>query len=36
MALRVQGKGKGRFKVSRDFDEPLPDQVLEDFERGGR
>lgn len=31
-ALRVPGKGKGRFKVKRGFDEPLPEDVLELFE----
>lgn len=31
-ALRTPGKGKGRFKMRRGFDSPLPDDVLEDFE----
>ena len=31
-ALRVPGKGKGRFRVGRDFDRPLPAKVLADFE----
>ena len=31
-ALRVPGKGRGRFKASRDFDAPLPDDVLALFE----
>lgn len=33
--LRVPGKGKGRFKVLRGFDAPLPDDVVSLFE-GGR
>lgn len=33
--LRVPGKGKGRWRVGRDFDAPLPDDVVTDFE-GGR
>jgi prevent-host-death family protein len=31
-ALRVPGKGKGRFRITRDFDEPLPAEVLAAFE----
>ena len=31
--LRRPGKGKGRWKVGRDFDEALPEDVLEAFER---
>jgi prevent-host-death family protein len=31
-ALRVPGKGKGRFKVKKGFDDPLPDDLLELFE----
>jgi len=31
-ALRTPGKGKGRFKMRRDFDAPLPDDVLDAFE----
>ncbi|MSP59984.1 MAG: type II toxin-antitoxin system prevent-host-death family antitoxin [Myxococcales bacterium] len=31
-ALRVPGKGKGRFKAARDFDDPLPPEVLALFE----
>jgi prevent-host-death family protein len=31
-ALRVPGKGKGRFKVKKGFDEALPEDVLQDFE----
>lgn len=30
--LRVPGKGKGRFKMKRGFDDPLPDEVLNSFE----
>ncbi|MGH7526290.1 MAG: type II toxin-antitoxin system Phd/YefM family antitoxin [Gemmatimonadales bacterium] len=33
-ALRVPGKGKGRWRVSRDFDAPLPEKVLREFESG--
>lgn len=29
---RVPGKGKGRFRLRRGFDDPLPDEVLESFE----
>ncbi len=31
-ANRVAGQGKGRWRVSRDFDSPLPDYVLDAFE----
>jgi prevent-host-death family protein len=31
-ALRVPGKGKGRFKMRRDFDAELPDDVLGSFD----
>lgn len=31
-ALRVPGKGKGRWRLRRDFDAPLPREVLEEFE----
>jgi prevent-host-death family protein len=34
-ALRVPGRGKGRWRVRKDFDAPLPDDVLRGFE-GGR
>jgi prevent-host-death family protein len=34
--LRVPGKGKGRFKVARGFDDPLPPEVIELFEGGRR
>jgi prevent-host-death family protein len=30
--LRVPGKGKGRFRVRKDFDAPLPDDVVDAFE----
>jgi prevent-host-death family protein len=30
--LRVPGKGKGRFRVKKGFDEPLPEDVLRLFE----
>lgn len=31
-ALRVPGRGKGQWRVAKDFDAPLPDEVLEAFE----
>jgi prevent-host-death family protein len=31
-ALRVPGKGKGRWRLRRDFDAPLPQEVLKEFE----
>ena len=34
--LRNPGKGKGRFKVARGFDDPLPDEVIALFEGGVR
>lgn len=34
--LRVPGKGKGRFVVTGDFDEPLPEDVIAAFEGGTR
>ena len=34
-ALRVPGKGKGKWRVGKGFDAPLPDSVIRDFE-GGR
>ncbi len=34
-ALRVPGKGKGRWRLGRDFDAPLPDDVIRQFEGGG-
>jgi prevent-host-death family protein len=30
--LRVPGKGKGRLRITRDFDAPLSDEVLSAFE----
>ena len=30
---RTPGSAKGTFVVPPDFDEPLPDEVLEDWER---
>jgi prevent-host-death family protein len=30
--LRVPGKGKGRWRVGREFDAPLPDEVVRGFE----
>ena len=35
-ALRVPGKGHGRFRVKPGFDDPLPDEVLEAFEEQAR
>ena len=32
--LRVPGKGKGRFRVRRGFDAPLPEDLLALFEGG--
>jgi prevent-host-death family protein len=32
--LRVPGKGKGRFRVKKGFDAPLPPDMLSLFERG--
>ena len=34
--LRVPGKGRGRFKVGRGFDDPLPPEVIELFEGSRR
>ncbi len=31
-ALRKPGQGKGQWRVSRDFDSPLPDDILDAFE----
>lgn len=31
-ALRVPGRGKGAWRVTADFDAPLPDDVLDAFE----
>jgi prevent-host-death family protein len=32
--LRVPGRGKGRWRVDKDFDAPLPAPVIRDFESG--
>lgn len=29
---RVPGKGKGRFRIKKGFDDPLPDEILALFE----
>ena len=29
---RVAGQGRGKWKIARDFDAPLPDSLLADFE----
>lgn len=31
--LRVPGKGRGKWRLKKGFDAPLPDDVLETFER---
>jgi prevent-host-death family protein len=31
-SLRVPGKGKGRFQITKGFEDPLPDEVIEGFE----
>jgi prevent-host-death family protein len=31
---RTPGRGKGRIQIASDFDAPLPDEVLRDFELG--
>jgi prevent-host-death family protein len=33
-ALRVPGKGKGRWRLRKDFDAQLPEGVIREFERG--
>jgi len=33
--LRVPGRGKGGWRLGKDFDAPLPDEVIRGFE-GGR
>jgi prevent-host-death family protein len=30
--LRVAGRGKGKWRVGRDFDAPLPDTLVREFE----
>lgn len=32
---RVSGRGKGRWRLRKDFDASLPDATLRDFEAGG-
>lgn len=32
LKLRKPGKGKGRFRMKKDFDAPLPDDILKLFE----
>lgn len=34
-ALRVPGRGKGQWRLRQDFDAPLPDDVIRDFEGRG-
>ncbi len=34
-ALRTPGKGKGRWRVRRDFDAPLPSKLLREFQTRG-
>jgi prevent-host-death family protein len=34
-SLRVPGRGKGKWRVGRNFDAALPDAVVRDFEGGG-
>ena len=31
--LRVSGKGKGKWRVGKSFDAPLPDDIIADFEK---
>ena len=31
--MRISGKGKGHWNVGRGFDDPLPDDILEAFEK---
>ena len=31
--LRVSGKGKGKWRVGKSFDAPLPDDIIATFER---
>lgn len=33
-ALRVPGRGKGQWRIAKDFDAPLPPDVLAGFEGG--
>ncbi len=32
-AQRISGKGRGKWKVARDFDAPLPPDVVDAFDR---
>jgi prevent-host-death family protein len=34
-ARRVPGRGKGQWRVRKDFDAPLPDEVIRGFEGPG-
>ena len=34
-ALRVPGRGKGKWRVGRSFDAPLPEKILQAFEGSG-
>jgi prevent-host-death family protein len=34
LALRVPGKGKGRFHMAPGFDDPLPPDVISSFDGG--
>jgi prevent-host-death family protein len=31
--LRVPGRGKGKWRVGKEFDAPLPDATIRDFDR---
>jgi prevent-host-death family protein len=33
--LREPGHGRGEWKLGNDFDEPLPEDILDEFEGGG-
>ena len=33
--LRVPGRGKGKWRVGRNFDRPPPDAVIRDFDGSG-
>ncbi len=35
LKLRTPGKGKGRFRLKKDFDKPLPEAILRLFEQLG-
>lgn len=35
VSRRKPGKGKGRFKLKKGFDDPLPEAILQLFEGGG-